>query len=277
VHWLRVGSCRHPEWVTLRGGSWRVVDFPAHCALILHPSVGPILYDTGYADRFFEETTPFPARLYRWITPMMLPRGEALSTQLARHGVQLSDVTRVLISHLHADHVAGLRDLPRARFTALKEDVNANLGQQGWGALMRGFLPGLLPDDFATRVDFADDCPVRYLGPSWAPFDRGFDLIGDGSLVGIPLPGHSPAQLGLVMWLSDGQPLMLVADACWSSRARRELRLPSPLARPMLADWHQYAKTLSGLHALGKAMPHLDMLPSHCREGWTPRSGVTRA
>ena len=267
-HWLRVGSCRHPEWVTLRGGRWGGVDFPSHCALIVHPSRGPILYDTGYANRFVDRTRPFPARLYRWITPMQLPAGQELATQLARHDVRMEDVTCVLISHLHADHVAGLRDLPRARFMALRADVDANLGRTGWGALTRGFLPGLLPDDFGPRLDFVDDCPVIDLGPLWKPFSRGYDLLGDGSLIGIPLPGHSPAQLGLVMWDQHGQPVMLVADACWSSRARRELRMPSVLARPMLHNWHHYRHTLAGLHALGSLRPDLQMLPSHCSERW---------
>lgn len=261
----------------MRGGGWGAIDFPAHCALIIHPTEGPILYDTGYADRFVDETRPFPARFYRWITPVRLPKNEALSMQLARHGVAMTDVKRVIISHLHADHVAGLRDLPRARFTALRDDVDANLGHTGWGALIRGFLPGLLPDDFVARLDFADDQSTVDLDASWYPFDRGYDVIGDGSLIGIPLPGHSAAQLGLLMWLTDGQPLMLVADACWSSRARRELRMPSPLARPMLADWNRYRHTLSRLHALGKTRPDLDMLPSHCSEAWTRRPDPHRA
>ena len=148
VYGLRVGRCRHPERVTLCGGAWGAVDFPAHCALIIHPSIGPILYDTGYADHFEEETRALPGAVYRALTPVQLPAEERLTRQLARHGVQPGDVERVFISHFHADHVAGLRDLPRARFVALRDDVPANLRHSGWSGLRRGFLPGLLPADF---------------------------------------------------------------------------------------------------------------------------------
>ena len=268
LHWLRVGRCRHPEWVTLRGGRWGLVDFPAHCALIVHPTIGPILYDTGYADHFEDETRPFPSRLYRWLTPVELPPEERLAVHLARQGVRLEDVERVLVSHLHADHVAGLRDLPNARVTALRDEVSGSLSRTGWGALRRGFLPGLLPADFGARLDLADDRPVVDLGPRWAPFERGYDLLGDRSLIGIPLPGHSPAQLGLVVWRADGQPVMIVADACWSTRAWRENRLPSALARPILHDWKRYRQTLAGLHRLGSGWPELHILPSHCGEAW---------
>ena len=272
VHWLRVGRCRHPEWVTLRGGAWGPVDFPAHCALIVHPSMGPILYDTGYADHFEEETRAFPQALYRWLTPVRLSDDERLAAQLARHGVGMEDVSRVLISHFHADHVAGLRDLPNARFTALREDVSANIGRTGWGALRRGFLPGLLPADFGARLDLADDRRVVDLGARWAPFERGYDLLGDGCVIGVPLPGHSPAQLGLVVWRDEGEPVMFVADACWSTRAWRENRRPSALARPIIHDWKRYCRTLHDLHALGCGRPDLRIVPSHCRDAWAGMS-----
>ena len=97
VHWLRVGHCRHPEWVTLRGGRWQPVDFPAHCALIIHPSVGPILYDTGYADHFAAETRTLPNALYRWVTPVQLPAEQQLRSQLRARGVRMEDVARVLV------------------------------------------------------------------------------------------------------------------------------------------------------------------------------------
>jgi len=275
VHGLRVGSCRHPEWVTLRGGAWGPVDFPAHCALILHPSIGPVLYDTGYADRFDEETRALPTALYRWLTPVRLPAHERLEAQLGRHGVGLADVRRVIVSHLHADHVAGLRDLPNARFTSLRDDVSACLGRTGLAALRRGFLPGLLPADFGARLDYADDCPVVELGAAWAPFDRGFDLFGDRSVIGVPLPGHAPAQLGLVVRDEDGRWVMFVADACWSTRAWREDRRPSALARVIFHDWPRYCETLTGLHALGTARPDVRLLPSHCREAWTHLAPVS--
>ena len=65
LHLLTVGRCRHPEWVTIRGGGLRPIEFPALAALIVHPTIGPILYDTGYADRFETATQPFPERFYR--------------------------------------------------------------------------------------------------------------------------------------------------------------------------------------------------------------------
>ena len=266
---MRVGRCRHPEWVTIRGGRFRPIDFPALAALILHPTEGPILYDTGYADHFAEATGTFPGKIYRWLTPVHLPDSERLSAQLKSFGVAAGEISRVLISHLHADHVAGLRDLPHARFSALEGDVAAHLGPgalRGFAALRRGVLPALLPDDFESRLDLADSRSLIDLGPSWAPFSRGYDLIGDGSLIGIPLPGHSPAQLGVLLRTPDDAQILLAADSCWSARAWREQRMPSILARPLFASWNDYRNTLAGLKTIATHHPDLILVPSHCTE-----------
>lgn len=268
LHLLQVGRCRHLEWVTIRGGRWRIVDFPSLVALILHPGFGPILYDTGYADRFETATEPFPERLYRWLTPVRLPAEERLASQLGRYRLRPEDVERVLISHLHADHVAGLRDLPRAGFMALEADVASHLGG-AWRTLRRGVLPALLPPDFGARLALADAQPAIVLGPSWAPFERGYDLLGDRSLIGIPLPGHSPAQLGVLLRTREDRLVLLAADACWSARAWREQRMPSVLARPLFDDWNAYRRTLGGLRQVADRHPDLAIIPSHCAETLT--------
>ena len=120
VHLLRVGHCRHCERMTYRAGRWRIIQFPSICALLLHPQQGVALFDTGYAERFFSATQAFPERLYRWITPMTLPPEETLTAQLARLGLRPADIRVCFISHLHADHIAGLRDLPQARFVLMR-------------------------------------------------------------------------------------------------------------------------------------------------------------
>jgi glyoxylase-like metal-dependent hydrolase (beta-lactamase superfamily II) len=132
----------------------------------------------------------------------------------------------------------------------------------------------LLPTDFEPRLDLADACSPIDLGPAWAPFSRGYDLIGDSSLIGIPLPGHSPAQLGVLLRTNDDQPILLAADSCWSARAWREQRLPSFLARPLFADWNDYRTTLAGLKAVATHNPDLVIVPSHCAETFEALRGL---
>ncbi|WP_019447844.1 MBL fold metallo-hydrolase [Cupriavidus sp. BIS7] len=270
LHVLRVGACRHLECMAARGGRWRRVDFPALCGLIRHPQHGWILYDTGYADHFFSATEKWPERLYRTALPVDLPANEALLTQLASFGLTPADIRLVIVSHYHGDHIAGLRDFPNARFIALAADTEhfgSRLGKR-WRATLGGHLPGLLPPDYFARVRAADNCPKRDL-PRWlAPLTQGFDLLGDGSLIGVPLVGHSHGQLGLFLEDAGGRPAILVADACWSLPALREGRLPAIPAMFISAERRRYVATFESLADIARREQAVALLPSHCPVAW---------
>ncbi|MDF3197291.1 MBL fold metallo-hydrolase [Pseudomonas sp. 1912-s] len=268
---LRAGWCQHLECLADRGGRWAPTRFPALCGLIRHPDAGWILYDTGYAEHFFNATQALPERLYRSAVPVELPVKEQLLTQLRAFGIGPDDIRTVIISHFHSDHIAGLRDFPQAKFIALEADrkhIDSLRGHR-WRATLGGHLPALLPDDFAARMTLADTCKKAAL-PDWmTPFHHGLDLLGDGSLLGVPLPGHSEGQLGLFMPDAQGRPVFLVADACWSVPACRAGRLPAPPALWFAShDAKQYRQTYSGLGELIRREPAVAVLPSHCTHAW---------
>lgn len=267
VEWLRVGSCRHLACMAVRGEALTCVDFPSYCALLRHPSRGWLLYDTGYAEHFLNATARLPERLYRSLLPVQLPEQECLLTQLAARGIGCEDIRAVIISHYHGDHVAGLRDFPRARYIALRADSEQLLAMRGlrWRATLQGRLPAMLPADFSERLEHADDCAAVAL-PSWMkPFERGLDLLGDASLLGVSLPGHSPGQLGLCIADAGGRPVLLVADACYSLPACLEGRLPpAPTLWFSSSGSKTYRQTFAGLAELALREPSLLILPSHC-------------
>lgn len=270
LHMLKVGSCRHLECMAARGGALALVDFPALCALIRHPERGWILYDTGYSEHFFSATEPWPERLYRNILPANLPPTEALSCQLAQFGIAAEDISLVIISHYHGDHIAGLRDFPNARFVALGADTRRLQMLQGkrLRSTMKAQLHSLLPPDFFPRLVAADDSVSRRL-PAWmAPFVHGFDLLGDGSLLAVPLPGHSDGQLGLFIPDADGRAVFLLADSCWSLPACIEGRLPSRLALFVSAERRRFEQTFFAVRELALREAAIALLPSHCTSAW---------
>lgn len=268
---LRAGWCRHLECLADRGGRWARTPFPALCGLIRHPEAGWVLYDTGYSEHLFHATAHFPERLYRAAVPVTLPEQESMHQQIRTLGITPDDIGIVIVSHFHGDHIAGLKDFPKARLIALNADYRhmEGLRERRWRATLGGHLPSLLPDDFAARLQLADDCPPVSL-PAWmTPFERGLDLLGDGSLIGVPLPGHSEGQLGLFVADAQGRPAFLVADACWSAPACRAGRLPASLAM-WFSSQHtgQYRQTYQHLGTLLRREPDIAILPSHCNHAW---------
>ena len=260
------GYCTCPEHLAMNGGRWRLIHFPAMFALFEHPRLGAMLFDTGYSQRFFEETQAFPARIYRWLTPVTLRPEQLAATQLARRGLRASDVTHVFISHFHADHVAALADFPQARYVYLPQAYTSVQGLKGLRALQSAHLPGLLPPDFEARAAPIRLDSARPLPPEYAPFSTGFDLLGDESLLAVKLPGHAAGHMGLLARAANGETYFFVADAAWLAGSIIENRPPHRLANLLFSDPPVYRQTLAGLHDIQTAAPGLHIIPSHCAE-----------
>lgn len=262
---MSAGYCVHPEFVTLRGGSLRPAAYPAGFACIRHPSQGWILFDTGYSHRFRELTASFPYSMYRRLTPVILREEHVAVRQLARLGIAAEDVRFVILSHFHADHIGGARDFPFSRFLYPQAAYDAvrNLGPIR--ATRAGFVAGLLPDRFAEIAQPIESLAERVSLPDNVPFDSGYDLFGDGSLIAIAMPGHAAGQIGLLLSTSDAR-VLLCADAAWSSRALRDNRPPHPAAGLVMHDRAAYRDSFRRLRSWQAADPELVIAPSHCRE-----------
>ncbi|MBS0660595.1 MAG: MBL fold metallo-hydrolase [Verrucomicrobia bacterium] len=272
---LKVGHCSHPECAVLRGGRLNAVEFPALVGLIEHPQHGLLLYDTGYSRHFWDATGGFPECLYRRLTPPTLAPEEELVAQLAGRGIRPGDIGTIVISHFHADHVAGLRDFPQARFLATRpeRELCERLGRLG--RLRRAYLRALLPEDLAARLSYVESTPRRPLPPHWQPFPEGYDLLGDGSLLGLDLPGHAASQLGLGFADAAGREHFLVADACWKIEGLAQRRLPSRVAYVVFDNGAAYDTTFAQLCQLQASPQAPEMIPSHCLTTWQ-RLGGTR-
>jgi glyoxylase-like metal-dependent hydrolase (beta-lactamase superfamily II) len=268
VNFFSAGYCTHPEAVVIRDGKWQQANFPSLFAAIFHPTLGVILFDTGYSHRFFQETRAWPLRLYALATPVYFQPADSAVSQLQQAGISPQSVKYIIISHFHADHVGGLQDFPNARFICFNSAYQAVKNRQGWSALKAGFLPGLLPTDFDHRRISVEDLQTVSLPTQYLPFDIGFDLFGDGSLLAIELPGHATGQLGLFVVDADERSYFLIADACWLSRAYQDFIRPHPIASLIFANDREYVDTLAKIHQLHQLNPELNIIPTHCAKTW---------
>lgn len=265
VRLLPTGSTRHPQAMARRGASWRPGPFPALPALIQHPSEGPIVFDTGYSQAFSSATDPWPERLYRLLTPMQLDEGDDLASRCRGLGIAPAEVRHVVVSHFHADHIAGLCDFPTARIHCARAGL-AGTQRGRWRALCAGLLPALLPQDLPRRAVFFEDGPAVALPGAALPFTDGVDILGDGSLLAVELPGHCPGHWGLLVADRALGWHFLVADAAWSLESIRRNIPPPALTTAFLGSSRPYLDTLAKLHALHRRHPGLVLSPYHCAE-----------
>ena len=182
-----------------------------------------MLFDTGYAPE------PWHAGLAGWAYRRMLPPrigpGQTIAEQL-----DPTTVTHVVLSHLHPDHIGGIRFFPHARF-ALSAGVRRTLRRP---RMRDGVLRRLLPDWFprADTVVAADFSP----GPHGL---RTTDLFGDGTYLLVDLPGHTRGHLGALV----EDRALLAGDAAWGRDLLGQERRIRALPRLVNADHEAQQRT----------------------------------
>jgi glyoxylase-like metal-dependent hydrolase (beta-lactamase superfamily II) len=80
--------------------------------------------------------------------------------------------------------------------------------------------------------------------------------MGDGSLVLLPTPGHTPGSLSLLIRRRTRSPLLLVGDLSYLAALLERRQLPGVGGR------HQLATTTDQVLALKERMPDLAILPA---------------
>jgi glyoxylase-like metal-dependent hydrolase (beta-lactamase superfamily II) len=266
INLLEAGYCTHIKKISLRTAPWHCCKFPAKFALIQHPDIGNILFDTGYSDRFFKETRIFPFQIYRWITPVSFQKEDSAISQLSALNIKPEDIDYIFISHFHADHIGALRDFKKAKFIFSLSGFNYLKKLGKFSALRAGFIKNLLPDDFEQRMYPVENCIIEQLPQDLYPFNEGYNLFDNKDLYAIELPGHAHGQFGLCIRTGENRYVFFVGDACWHSEAFKKNVMPHWLANFIMANKKEYGTTLAKLNSLYANNTQIDIIPSHCTE-----------
>lgn len=202
-------------WWILTSRRW-LEGRPINVYVIEHPE-GVVVFDTGQDRASVTDPTYFPdganGVIYRRLARFHISQDETLTAGLERLGYSTSDVTHAVVSHLHQDHIGGIGEIPDAELVVSADE---------WRSLhrplaeTRGLLPAHidLPDARWTSITYE-----RVDDPSLRPFSAGHDLFGDGSLMILPTPGHTPGSMSMFVRRRDGSPLLLVGDLTYDVHA----------------------------------------------------------
>lgn len=201
------------------GGGWREETMPVNAFLVAH-SEGWCLVDTGQTARAGQ-----PGYFSWWYPYFRLSRFELreedeIVAQLGRAGIRTDQVGRIVLTHLHTDHVGGLAAFPHAEVLVARSEWTP---AQGWPGRLRGYQPQYWPDGVIPTL-------VEFSGPAIGPFPASHDVVGDGTLMMVPMPGHTPGHAGLLVHEAGQFRYLCAGDA-----ARRGADLA--LHAPEIAEW----------------------------------------
>ncbi|MEN8374374.1 MAG: N-acyl homoserine lactonase family protein [Gemmatimonadota bacterium] len=253
AHREHVRGTRKPAlWWIFAGRSW--VRLPINVYVIEH-SDGLILFDAGQDRAVVTDPDYWPDRVtaffMRHIFRLRLGPEDTLTERLAAAGYEAGDVRMAVISHLHADHVGCIREIPQAELVVSAEAWQHMLGPHPEREMV------LRRDIDIPGAKWRQITLPPTNDPTLAPFTRAYDLLGDASMMLLPTPGHLPGSLSMLVRSGGRPPLLLVGDLCYSVDMLMEGRLPGTGDRETLLE------SYSRVRALRERMPDLVILPSH--------------
>jgi glyoxylase-like metal-dependent hydrolase (beta-lactamase superfamily II) len=245
---LPTGAMHSKAAFAYRGGSFSEPrDFTMTPVLVRHPR-GDLLIDCGFGRELAQQVLSVP-----WLMRALsrYSAGTPAVEQLRAGGYEASRLAGILLTHVHWDHVSGVPDFPGVPVWMPDEEKRFVDSGSSMAALMHSFS-GVRTEQYAW-----DGGP--YLG-----YARSHDFYGDGSIVLVPSPGHTPGSVIVFLALPSGTRYALVGDLVWQREG-----LDIPAERPWASRWlvdndaAQVRQGISHMAEVHKQFPQIVMVPAH--------------
>lgn len=164
--------------------------FSANCYLIQHAK-GWMMFDSGINDNVATMPKGFQRSK---IAPHYILR-KPLRIQLEEIGVDPKQVTHVAFSHTHGDHVG-----------------NANLFTSAILLIQQAEYDAAFGPEAVSKWNFEVTSYDKLRGSKTVKLSGEHDVFGDGSVVLIATPGHTPGHQSLLVKLPKRGPVILSGD-----------------------------------------------------------------
>ena len=139
-----------------------------------------------------------------------IPKGEAIDEHLREMGLKPGDLDYVLLTHLDCDHANGLRAVSDAKRILCAPEELACARKNGFVRYQKKWWNGV-------------DLRTSEWNGSEGPAGKSFDLLGDGSVVMVNIPGHCDGLCAVKLTNPEGKFVLLFADGGYATKSWQEM------------------------------------------------------
>jgi N-acyl homoserine lactone hydrolase len=179
-------------------------DLVDPCYLIRHPN-GDLLWDTGLP----EAIADLPNHTFA-MDGETATVAHKLPAQLAQLQLTPADIEFVSISHSHTDHAGNLGLFTHSTWIVDPDE--------------RTYM--FRPEARADAQSFAPYAAMESVTPRLIEGDGDYDVFGDGSVVIVQAPGHTPGHTVLLVRLQKSGSVLLAGDLWHMAESRAARRIP---------------------------------------------------
>jgi glyoxylase-like metal-dependent hydrolase (beta-lactamase superfamily II) len=219
-------------------------------ATAIETDEGVIVVDTGQASYLLEEMQHSPHPFIRGNAGFRITPEQEIGPQLMALGIGPRDVTKVVLTHMHIDHDAGLMHFPHSQIFAAPGEVAKARGVMG---MVRGYLPQRWPSWFDPAALVLDD-------GAYGPFRASKRLTRDGRVIAVATPGHTPNHVSVIVE-DDDAAIFLAGDTSYT-----EATMLAGQADGVSPDQAVTRETLTAIRQFASTRPTV-YLPAHDPDG----------
>jgi N-acyl homoserine lactone hydrolase len=247
------GSNHRSALFGYRGGSYfDKREFAMTAVLVKHPK-GDVLIDTGFGSQIDAQFAQMPL-MFRMGTSY--EKGIPAAEQLKKSGYDIKKLSSILITHAHWDHVSGLTDFPNIPVLINADEKNFIQTGGAWVEVARSL----------ANIDYKQ---YSFEDKPYLSFEKSYDFYGDGSLVIVSAPGHTPGSIIVFLNLPNGRRYALLGDLVWQREGISLLEeKPWLMRRSADSDAEKVRENILKIAAISAKFPEIILVPAHDERGF---------
>ncbi|HEY8608018.1 MAG TPA: MBL fold metallo-hydrolase [Noviherbaspirillum sp.] len=249
---IKTAGLQVREGLTYSGGSLSKMVESAFSAFLVKHGEEYFLFDTGLGSKVAEQ---YDADMPLWYRPLFRYEQPVTPVREQLDKAGIGPIRRIFLSHAHWDHAGGVVDFPDAVVAVAKEEMEEIRGAQR--------SPGRAwPSQVASAGIRWQE--LTFSSRPYEGFDRSLDLFNDGSIVFVPMYGHTTGSIGMFLTADSGKRYFFVGDVIWSAGAISEARPKFWLARSIVdRDAGKTQRTIELIRDVAARNPGLVVVPAH--------------
>lgn len=249
---IKTAQLKTLDALFVSGGSWIKPRMGVHSAIFVRHPQGNFLFDSGLGEHVDEQ---FKASMPFWLKPLMsYDKLKSARTVLVNEPKD-NKIRMIILSHLHWDHASGIKDFPAAEIWTTQAEYNMAMDPH---TPERAFIKSQF-DGPKINWHF-----IQFNNTPYENFKQSLDVYQDGSIVLVPLPGHTPGAIGMFVNLRSGKRLFFTGDTTWALEGFQKPAHKFWISSLLVDDSKSVTEqSILKVHKLMREYPAMNIVPAH--------------